>query len=505
MPTAYRPDSHQRPRVRLVLGQPRQLGAGEVGVEAQAGELGDAVLVAVGAQPVADVGRTTVLPHDGAAGRAERLAVPQHDGLALVGDADRRQLGLVDLGQDLARRLEGGLPDLLGGVLDPAGLREVLPELLVALGLDAAVGGDDDGGHAGGAGVDREDAHWEPPLLAADDLEDAPVDPRRPRAGVDAHLVVLRADPHVEAVLALGLGQRLQLDHQRVVDRHLLLGGRRRQVELVEVDEPGELRDRVGVVVDAQVDGDVVVPAVARPVAHDEQCRRLATAAVTSRVVAGGQRREQASLDGLVLGRDPCPLHRLHHLGTGEDVALDRVAAALAAAPGRPAGPGEALGAGPRRGVAVGVDDAHLPVLASLVLLDQPVEGDLRGRAVVEVRQPEVLEGEVGVGLRGDGADPGCRCRHGGPDGQELRGDGDAPGLAVVGPGHDREGHAPNIAAARRCPEWRRGTSRRIEGNERSLCGRPGRVAPRPSSRGRDGVYRDPWIPGARRRTPDLG
>ena len=284
---------------------------------------------------------------------------------------------------------------------------------------------------------------------APDDREDALVDPRRPRARVDAHLVVLRADPHVEAVLALGLGQRLQLDHQRVVDRHLLVGGRRRQVELVEVDQPGQLVDRVGVVVDAQVDGDVVVPAVAGPVAYDEQCRRLAPAAVTSRVVAGGQRREQAALDGLCLGRDPRALHRLHHVGTGEDVALDRVAAALAAAPGRPTGPGEALGAGPRRGVAVGVDDAHLPVLAALVLLDQPVEGDLRGRAVVEVGQPEVLEGQVGVRLRGDGADPGRRCRHGGPDRQELGGHGDAPRLAVVGPGHDRESHVPNIVAVR--------------------------------------------------------
>jgi hypothetical protein len=88
-------------------------------------------------------------------------------------------------------------------------------------------------------------------------------------------------------------------------------------------------------------------------------------------------------------------------------------------------------------------------VLACLVLLDQPVEGDLRGGAVVEVRQPEVLEGEVGVGLRGDGADPGRRCRHGGPDGQELGGHGDAPRRTVVGPGHDREGHVPNIVAVR--------------------------------------------------------
>ena len=61
--------------------------------------------------------------------------------------------------QRRARRLQRGLPDLLGGVLDPAGLREVLAELLVALGLDAPVRSYDDGRHPGGPGIDREDAH----------------------------------------------------------------------------------------------------------------------------------------------------------------------------------------------------------------------------------------------------------------------------------------------------------------------------------------------------------
>ena len=69
------------------------------------------------------------------------------------------QLGGVVRLQRGAGRLERGLPDLLGGVLDPARLREVLGELLVAAGRDPAVLGDDDRGHAGGAGVDGEDAH----------------------------------------------------------------------------------------------------------------------------------------------------------------------------------------------------------------------------------------------------------------------------------------------------------------------------------------------------------
>ena len=85
----------QGPGVRLVLGQPGQLGAGEVGVEPQPGQLGDALLVALVAQALADGGRTPVLPDDRAPGRAERLAVPEQDRLALVGDADRPQLRRV--------------------------------------------------------------------------------------------------------------------------------------------------------------------------------------------------------------------------------------------------------------------------------------------------------------------------------------------------------------------------------------------------------------------------
>ena len=54
----------------------------------QAGELADALFVAGRTQPVADVGCPAVLPHDGASWRPQGLAVPQHDRLALVGDAD---------------------------------------------------------------------------------------------------------------------------------------------------------------------------------------------------------------------------------------------------------------------------------------------------------------------------------------------------------------------------------------------------------------------------------
>ena len=59
-----------------------------------------AILVTSGGQACADVGGASILPNDGFAWRAQGLAVPQHDRLALVGDADRGQLSAVHLGKD---------------------------------------------------------------------------------------------------------------------------------------------------------------------------------------------------------------------------------------------------------------------------------------------------------------------------------------------------------------------------------------------------------------------
>ena len=102
-----------------------------------------------------------------------------------------------------------------------------------------------------------------------------------------------------------------------------------------------------------------------------------------------------------------------------------------------------------RGGAAVHVDDADLAVVAALVLLQQAVQGHRCGRPVVEVGEREALVGDVGVGLGGDRADLGDRRRHHRPHGQELRGHGHPPRLAVVGPGHDREGHAAEPSVRR--------------------------------------------------------
>ena len=144
------------PGARVVLGEPGELGAGEVRVEAQAGELTHPVLVAGLAQPVADVAGTPVLPHHRTARSGERGPVPEHRRLALVGESDGGH-GLP--GQRLAAGGQRRLPDLLRLVLHPARPREVLRELLVAAGDHAAALVDDQSRHTGRAGVDRKDGH----------------------------------------------------------------------------------------------------------------------------------------------------------------------------------------------------------------------------------------------------------------------------------------------------------------------------------------------------------
>ena len=86
----------------LHIGQhPGQLGAGEIGIEQQAGLLGEELFQTLSLQLVAIACRAAVLPDDGVVDRLAGLAVPDDDGLALVGDADGRDVlgrdaGLLD-------------------------------------------------------------------------------------------------------------------------------------------------------------------------------------------------------------------------------------------------------------------------------------------------------------------------------------------------------------------------------------------------------------------------
>src|SRR5690606_17347665 len=115
-------------------------------------------LETVGAQPVAHVGGAAVLPDDGAMDRAAGLAVPDDGGFALVGDADAREPARIDAGGE-QRMLDGGdgrAPEILGLVLDPARIREVLVELLLADPHRPEATVEDDRPGTGRALVDRE-------------------------------------------------------------------------------------------------------------------------------------------------------------------------------------------------------------------------------------------------------------------------------------------------------------------------------------------------------------
>ena len=105
------------------------------------------------------VGGAAILPDDGVVDRLAGGAVPHHDGLALVGDADAGQRPGVELraGQRAATDLDRCRPDFLGIVLDPAGLGKDLRQLLLRRGDGLARGVEDDGAGAGGALVDGED------------------------------------------------------------------------------------------------------------------------------------------------------------------------------------------------------------------------------------------------------------------------------------------------------------------------------------------------------------
>ncbi len=123
-----------------VVEDPARLGPGEVRRERQPGHVLEAFDAAVAGELVADRLRAGVLPDDGVVDRLAGRPVP-HDGrLALVGDADSRDVGGVEVGLAECPTDDGAgvLPDLHGVVLDPARAREDLPVLELVDGHDAA-------------------------------------------------------------------------------------------------------------------------------------------------------------------------------------------------------------------------------------------------------------------------------------------------------------------------------------------------------------------------------
>ena len=140
-----------------VLEHPGELGAGEVRVEDEAGPFANEREVAVGLEFVAAVGGAAVLPDDRIAVGHAGGAVPGDDGLALVRDADRADPVATDLADHVVQRVDDGIPDLLGVVLDPAGLGVVLGELAIRRNGGRLADEHGPAPDAGGPGVDGDD------------------------------------------------------------------------------------------------------------------------------------------------------------------------------------------------------------------------------------------------------------------------------------------------------------------------------------------------------------
>ena len=144
---------------RHVLQDPGDLGAGEIGIEQQAGLVRHHLLVPGLLQVTAEPGGTAVLPDDGVVHRLAGRAIPHHGRLALVGDADAGQVRRLEprLGERAAADLDSGAPDLLRIVLDPARLGKDLGQFLLRRSDGPAGGVEHDGPRAGRALVDGED------------------------------------------------------------------------------------------------------------------------------------------------------------------------------------------------------------------------------------------------------------------------------------------------------------------------------------------------------------
>ena len=92
-------------RAARVVEQPGELGSGEVGVEDEPGALAKERLEAARLQHVARRRGAPVLPDDGVADRLAGRAVPDDRRLALVGDAERGDVGGAETGLRPAPRV----------------------------------------------------------------------------------------------------------------------------------------------------------------------------------------------------------------------------------------------------------------------------------------------------------------------------------------------------------------------------------------------------------------
>src|SRR5206468_1350206 len=114
------------------------------------------LLRTAGAESIAHAGGAPVLPHDGAVDGLAGPAIPHDGGFALVGDAHSGEIGGAQASptEGLECHTDLRRPDFVRVVLDPAGFREELLDLLLGDGTDRAIVVKDDGAGAGRAFVE---------------------------------------------------------------------------------------------------------------------------------------------------------------------------------------------------------------------------------------------------------------------------------------------------------------------------------------------------------------
>src|SRR5664280_2490061 len=146
-------------RPRQVVEQPLQLRAGKIGVEDEAGLRGERRLVAGRAERVAHRRGSSVLPDDRVRERTPRRALPEERRLALVRDADGRDVAARDarLRERLVHHARLRRPDFRRIVLDPAGLGIDLPELLPGHAAHGAAVVEDERARTGRTLIEGED------------------------------------------------------------------------------------------------------------------------------------------------------------------------------------------------------------------------------------------------------------------------------------------------------------------------------------------------------------